>query len=252
MATKINRLIRDWPPGTVALQGWLESLGINRKLAHSYVKAGWLERVGSGAYARAGDAVTWRGAIYALQRHAELSVWPGGATALGLHGYGQYLQLGRETLWLWCHPEHRLPSWFRRYDWQVETRVRRAKLFLNRRFPWPLYRQEHFSIVISPAERAAFEVVYEVSDASTFEWAAELVQGLVNLRPKPMQEYFEACTSIRVKRILMFLASHYRLPWYDRLDRSRIELGKGKRQVVQGGRLDSQFQITVPGVFAHG
>jgi hypothetical protein len=252
LATKINQLLREWPPGTVALQAWLESRGVNRKLAHRYVKAGWLDRVGSGAYARAGDTVSWRGAIYALQRHAQVSVWPGGETALALHGFGQYLQFGRESLRLWCQSSHRLPSWFRNYNWNADLQVRQAVLFTNQKFPIPLYHQEHFSIVISPPERAAFEVVYEVSDASSFEWAAELIQGLVNLRPKPMQEYFEACTSIRVKRILMFLASHYRLPWFDRLDRSRIDLGQGKRQVVKGGRLDSQFDITVPSAFADG
>ena len=252
LATKINRLVREWPPGTVATQSWLRSHGVDRKLAHRYVQAGWLERVGSGAYSRAGDNVSWRGAIYALQRHAPLSAWPGGATALALHGFGQYLEFGRETLWLWCQPKYRLPSWFRHYDWAVDTRVRQSTLFTSHRFPWPLYHQENFSIVISPPERAAFEVVYEVSDGSSFEWAAELVQGLVNLRPGPMQQSFEACNSIRVKRILLFLGSYYRLPWFDRLDHSRIALGKGKRQVVKGGRLDSQFQITVPGAFASG
>jgi hypothetical protein len=30
------------------------------------------------------------------------------------------------------------------------------------------------------------------------------------------------------------------------LSESRIDLGSGKRQVVEGGRLDSRYNITVP------
>ena len=39
--------------------------------------------------------------------------------------------------------------------------------------------------------------------------------------------------------------------WYERIDFSRIDLGKGKRQISPGGRLDKAFLITVPESFAN-
>ena len=35
-------------------------------------------------------------------------------------------------------------------------------------------------------------------------------------------------------------------PWFNKLDRSAIDLGKGKRLIVRGGRYDSEFRITAP------
>lgn len=35
-------------------------------------------------------------------------------------------------------------------------------------------------------------------------------------------------------------------PWFNKLNRSAIDLGKGKRLIVRGGRYDSEFRITAP------
>ena len=35
--------------------------------------------------------------------------------------------------------------------------------------------------------------------------------------------------------------------WYAHINQSRIDLGKGKRQIVKGGILDKEYLITVPG-----
>ena len=34
--------------------------------------------------------------------------------------------------------------------------------------------------------------------------------------------------------------------WLDRIDRAKIDLGKGKRMIAKGGKLDPKYQITVP------
>ena len=38
----------------------------------------------------------------------------------------------------------------------------------------------------------------------------------------------------------------HQYPWFEKLDRSAIDLGKGKRLIVRGGRYDKEFRITVP------
>lgn len=252
MATKINQLLKNLPPGTVVLQSWLETQGVGRKLSHRYVAAGWLERFGYGAYIRAGDTTTWRGAVYALQHHASARIWPGGATALQLQGFGQYLPLARETIWLWSAPGTHLPAWFRSHDWGVATRLRAVRLFPDEFGGFESDARDGFGIQMSSLERASFELAHEVTDAASFSWAAEHLQSLVSLRPGVMQQHLEVCQSVRAKRVLLFLGKYYRHAWVARINLSRVDLGSGKRQVVKGGRLDADFHITVPAEFADG
>ena len=61
-----------------------------------------------------------------------------------------------------------------------------------------------------------------------------------------MQVLLEACRSVKVKRAFLLLARHYGHAWYRRLDTGRIDLGAGKRQLYPRGRLDRDFQVTVP------
>jgi hypothetical protein len=72
------------------------------------------------------------------------------------------------------------------------------------------------------------------------------MEGLPTLRPKLLQKLLEACTSVKAKRLFLHLADATGMPWRDALDDARIDLGKGKRQVVAGGRLDARYGITVP------
>jgi hypothetical protein len=49
-----------------------------------------------------------------------------------------------------------------------------------------------------------------------------------------------------VKRLFLFFADRHNHAWLKQLDRSRIDLGRGKRLLAVGGRLDPKYQITVP------
>jgi len=252
MATKINQLLQQWPPGTVALQSWLESEGISRKLSHSYVAAGWLERLGYGAYVRRGDTPTWRGAVYALQKSTPTKVWPGGATSLQLQGLGQYIPMQREKVWLWAQAGYSLPAWFKNHDWGVAIEFTTAQIFSYSVPDHFFYKKDSFNIEASSMERASLELAYEIKDEESFTWAAEQFQGLVNLRPSVMQLYLEACASVRVKRLVLFLGKYYRHAWANRVQTSKIDFGSGKRQVIKEGWFDPGSQITVPKEFANG
>ncbi len=234
------------------MQSWLETEGISRKLSHRYVAEGWFKRLGHGAYVRSGDTVDWRGAIYALQTQAQLAIWPGGATALQLQGLGQYIPLHREKIWLWGEGGSRLPAWFKNHDWGVTVQFNAVRLFSQSVPDQFHHKKDGFVIAASSMERASFELAYEITDGESFTWAAEQFQGLVNLRPGLMQRYLEACTSIRVKRLMLMLGSYYGHAWAQRVDCSRINLGSGKRQVVKNGWLHPQWQITVPKEFSGG
>ena len=51
---------------------------------------------------------------------------------------------------------------------------------------------------------------------------------------------------MKVKRLFFFLAARHDHAWLKRIERERIDLGKGKRLVAPGGTLDPTYEITVP------
>ena len=73
------------------------------------------------------------------------------------------------------------------------------------------------------------------------------MNGLQTLRPKVVQELLEKCTSVKVKRVFLYIAEKLELPFVKKLDISKIDLGKGKMQVIkENGKLNKKYQITVP------
>ena len=80
----------------------------------------------------------------------------------------------------------------------------------------------------------------------SFDYADALMQGLTSLSPIKLERLLYACTSVKVKRLFFWLASRYNYPWLKKIDSTKFNLGSGKRVLVQGGRLDKRFQITVP------
>jgi len=248
--TKLNRLLRAWPQGTVAVSPWLEKQGAYQQLLHEYEKSGWIERIGQGAYIRAGDAVEWTGGLYALQNHLKLPVHVAAKTALQMQGYAHFLPLGKgRVVTLFGTPGTRLPTWFRRYDWGVKLRYVTTKLFAD--VPDAGLTTKTlgtWAITLSAPERAMMEVLHLVPSKETFEEASLLMQSLTTLRPRSVQSLLEQCQSVKVKRLFMFLAESHNHAWVRKLDPSQVDFGKGKRMIVKGGRFDTKYRITVPDV----
>lgn len=251
---KINQLLSDWPSGAVATQAWLHEHGVGPTLVQKYHRSGWLERVGHGAWKRSGDKVDWQGAVFALQQEKPLRVWPGGATALSLCGYSHYLSFGRESVELFATASVSLPGWFAKYEWGVSVNFFSTGLFALmedpslQAFDVP-YRQ--FEIKISTPERAVLELIHRSADEILFSSVVDVFSGLSTLSPRRLQILLEACTSIRVKRVFLLIARNAGHAWYSRINLSRVDIGKGKRQITPGGRLDKEFLITVPERFAN-
>src|SRR3989338_1850093 len=120
----INNLLRNWPKNTVAVYAWLKGQGVYRQLAGTYVKSGWIERVGQGAFKRSGENIDWSGGLYALQTQSGMSVHPAGKTALQLHGNAHYLpaNLKQAKIVLFGSQNEKLPTWFKDYKWEVDIR----------------------------------------------------------------------------------------------------------------------------------
>ncbi len=90
------------------------------------------------------------------------------------------------------------------------------------------------------------EQIHLTGSNDEMEHVLQLMEGLTTIRPKTAQELLENCRSAKVKRVFLWSAETAGHSWFKRLDLSRIDLGKGKRQLYKGGKLNRKYGITVP------
>jgi len=249
---KLKKLLEVHTPGTVCLASWLEAQGLSHDLQKHYRRSGWLESIGRGAFKRPGDTVGWEGALYALQKQAGMRVHVGGRTALTKQGSNQYIRLGGDKVYLYSPLGEKLPPWFSNYQWGVQIEhVKTAFLPVelgvgeveDMGYGSPV---SPFNLRISDAERAIMECLYLTPRKQGLVEVYEMMEGLVNLRPKVVQQLLEQCSSVKVKRLFLFMAAKISHKWLQFLDMSKINLGKGDRSIVPNGVYVSKFRISVP------
>ena len=266
---KLNRLERELPEGLLVDAAWLETNGYSRSLRSQYVAAGWLEQPTRGAYRRSRGSLSWEQVVISLQAVLHFPVSVGGRTALDLQGYAHYLSQAPQAVQLYS--DKKLPGWMAKlqagpkFEFHNRTRFlpkidqQKDKLSISASVmdeseslqPGALrimrWGQWDWPLVISTPERAILELIDELPNKETFHFVDVTMEGLVNISPRRMQELLEEATSIKVKRLFFFFADRHRHRWLDHIEREKIDLGKGKRMLVKGGKLDPKYQITVPG-----
>jgi hypothetical protein len=90
------------------------------------------------------------------------------------------------------------------------------------------------------------EQMYLARQNDDIDYVYQLMEGLTTFRPYVVQELLENCRSVKVKRLFLWCAETIGHDWFSRLDTQKIDLGKGKRQIYQGGQFNQHYQITVP------
>lgn len=245
MGSKINRLLQQWPSGKVATLRWLNSRGVDRRLADKYVQSGWLQRLGHGAYMRAGATVDWIGAVHALQTQLGLAVHPGGITAIELRGYTHYLALGAREVVLFGSPGTKLPAWFEAHSWSRPVTLVTTGVFSGSEKTTSTLPIDGVDLEVATLERAAFEMMYLVPKRQSYEEAFQVMESLTSLRPQVVQQFLEGCTSVKTKRLFMHAAERANHPWLKRLELSTVDFGSGRRTIHAGGRLDKKYDLVV-------
>lgn len=269
---KLNKLEREFPEGLLVDAAWLERHGYYGSLRRKYVIGGWLEQPARSVYRRPRGRLSWQQVVISLQTLLDYPVIVGSRTALELEGYGHYLPLGgRKEIHL--YGDEKLPGWMQKLPLEEHFIFHNAKrLFPDKsvaqelgvlsddlqsgdatttdvkygslvRKPWG---QWDWSLVLSAPERAILELLDELPDRESFHQVDMLMEGLSNLRPRWLQQLLRDCRSIKVKRLFFWFADRHQHAWLKRIDRAQIDLGKGKRMIVRGGKLDTKYQITVP------
>lgn len=242
---KLKRLLDLHVPGTIILASWLDANGFSYDLQQRYRKSGWLESVGVGAFKRPNDNISWEGAVYSLQKQANMSVHVGGLTALSLLGYSHYIRTGIETVYLFSKLKTKLPAWFGKYPWSEPVSHTRTS-FLPTEKGLEENNEGAFQIKIASPERAIMECLYLTPDKQDLLETYQILSGLVNLRPDMVQALLNECKSVKVKRLFLYMLKKANHQWGQFLDLSQVNLGTGDRAVVRNGIYDAEYKITVP------
>jgi len=64
--------------------------------------------------------------------------------------------------------------------------------------------------------------------------------------PRRLHSLLVARHNVKVKRLFLWFAERNQHAWLNKLDREGVDLGRGKRMLVKGGKLDPKFNIIVP------
>ena len=245
MGSKINQLLQDWPTHAVGTLRWLNSKGVDRRLADKYVQSGWLNRMGHGAYLRAGSTVDWLGGVQTLQTQLGLDIHPGAITAIELRGYAHYLALGGPEVILFGKPGTKLPAWFADHQWSQPVTLVTTNVFTEPNKATSMVKSEGVELEVATLERATFEMMYLVPKRQSYEEALQVMESFTSLRPQVVQRLLENCTSVKTKRLFMHAAERLDHPWLSRLDLSNVDFGSGRRTIHAGGRLDKKYNLVV-------
>lgn len=245
--TKINHLLKSMPSNTVLISSWLAKSGYSYELQRRYRSSSWFESIGGGAMKRSGEEINYEGALFALQTQAGSNIHPGGRTALSMLGKAHYLELNIHKVSLFGYDDELLPTWFRNYKWGVEIDYHPTS-FLPADLGLDSIEMNNFSLKVSSAARAIMECLYLTPHRLEISDCYELMEGLNNLVPKKVQQLLEACNSIKVKRLFLYMAEKAGHEWFKHLTLERINLGEGKRSLTSNekGVYISKYEIVVP------
>jgi hypothetical protein len=243
--SKINHLLQEIPLGTVVLASWLFANGYSYELQRKYKESGWLESLGTAALKRKGDEVDLFGAVYTLQRQAGKNIHIGGATALALQGFAHYIKMNEQAFYLFSDTSFKIPLWLKNSFWKDKP------VIIKRNFlPVDLglidFQVKTFLIKISSPSRAIMECLERTPAHFDLDETYRIMENLGSLKPADVQILLEQCTSVKVKRLFLYLAEKAGHGWVKYLKPDRINLGKGKRMIVKSGVYVPKYKITVP------
>jgi hypothetical protein len=258
---KLKSLLLDVPHGFLVDSKWLTARGVSRQSVSHYAKQGWLVRLAHGVYARPNQAmltgtdrtIAWESMVLSMQQLMNYPVHVGGTTALAREGYGHYVPLKRQAVYLYGRP---VPKWAAAIQTDASLELRNCSLFrnLDTALTEEAERPQRarsastrdWKMRMSMPERAILEAIDELVPSESFDPVDRMFEGLTNLRPSMLMNLLKECSSIKVKRLFFVFADQHAHAWRKHLDDAQIDLGSGDRSYVIGGRLHPKYRITVP------
>jgi hypothetical protein len=238
----------DLPKGSVITSSWLTSKGIGCRLQHhhSHSANAILKSIGTGAYAvkEHSKDLKIEGGIYALQSQLNLNVHLGALSALGnIYNIRHFVVLADEKWHILAPQNLHIPTWFAK-NFGNNCSIHKTN-FLPGGIGIQSVNFRGFELKVSSSERAILEAIFLSNNSVSLKEISQIMETMTNLRPIILQQLLENCTSVRVKRIFLYLAEKQRHNWFDFLKPDKINLGSGKRVISASGKLDKKYSIII-------
>lgn len=240
--TKINSLLQKLPSGALYFGSWLNENGISYSLQRHYRNSQWLTAIDKGVMYRTGEKPTLFSALSCFNTQLNKKFHIGDMSALEMRGFAHYVPLGRQTIAVYCPRDEWFPKWFSKYDWGVEI-LKKYSEFSETGIT--TINENGFDVAVSSPERAFLESLNLAPKYYNLTDLYQVMEMLNGLRPILLQELLENCKSVKVKRLFLFMAEKANHSWFEDLDLTKIDLGKGKRSIVKNGVYNAKYQITI-------
>ncbi|MBP5542763.1 MAG: type IV toxin-antitoxin system AbiEi family antitoxin domain-containing protein [Kiritimatiellae bacterium] len=204
-----------------------------------YVKSGYMDSLGRGAYCRAGSHPSIEAAISAMAEQMAVPVHLGGRSALAKRGYVHFVPFTELPATVFMKRGVRLPAWFSRYYNGRFSLVKTGFLHDG------LGVEQMDGCPVSSPERAFLEFLYGVPGKQSLAEAYQLLEMMLTLRPKLLNDLLVRCSSIKVKRLFFLLADDLNPPWWQEIKSDSIDLGSGCRVIDKGGSFNAKYNLVV-------
>lgn len=252
--TEARQLLKTLlPAGLVATKAWLKEQGLTLHFVDNAVKSRTLLMLAPGVYVRDESPVSWQGIVSSLQRMHIAPVSIGGLTALELEGLAHY-QLKSQVVPVGLYSAEPLPTWLNKitvsahFEWHSTRRLWSDSVMNDEKYRRESqWRESLPPIRYSSPEKAMLELLSGVPKTISFEHADNIMQGLSTLSPRKLEFLLQANRSIKSKRLFLWLAQRHNHAWFKYLQPDNYELGSGKREIAKAGKLNTTWNITVPG-----
>lgn len=242
---KINQLLQKLPSGALFFSSWMRENGISYELQRRYRDSEWLAPIGAGVMVRTGENPTIYGALSSLNKQTGKHFYVGGLSALELAGYTHYVPMGRPVVYIGYPQGEWVPTWLKKHDWGVDLLFVTSEYFDLDTGITPVM-QGAFEILVSTPERSFMECLNLVPKQYNLMDLYYVMEQLTALRPGTVQALLEQNTSVKMKRLFLFMADKAGHAWFSDLDLQKIDTGSGKREIVPNGVYDNKYQIVIP------
>ena len=233
--------------GQLVNREWLLQRGFNRPRVDYFLRAGKLESISHGVYRRPGPPLKWEHVVYSLTEMG-YPVHVGGRSALELQGWAHYLPPGGVQR-INLYGSECVPKWVLNYPakFRFVAHTRRIFDLLPKGTVKPKpFGSWDWPIAYAVPELAMLELLSEVRQRADFSVADKFFESATNFRPDILYILLRACSQVKAKRLFLWFSDRHAHDWRQALKIGGINLGKGKRMLVEGGAFDPTYQITIP------
>lgn len=252
MENKIIKLTQMLKPGVVYTSGYLKEKGYSPQLLKKYIDLNLVVSDSKGIYRLEGTKTGSYHAVYTIQsilmKNAHVASW----SSLRLKGYSEQLYGNSpETIRLNTAEMFKIPLWLNRIERynHFRIKIRQSNIFSESEDFIGYVDINGMQIKVSETERAVFELLDDITVHEDYEEAVSIFEYISGFRKDTVMKLLRMCSSIKVKRLFMFLSEKYSNMKWSEDNIKEFDLGSGVRTIVQDSPKNtfiSKYKLLVP------